>query len=196
MRRIELALLLLVAWTAAAAACGNETGSPSDGGPGDGSGEDASFEQEPSPLADATTLDAAEEELSVDSGKADAAVGASDDAAILVVTADASWQSVVSIQECAAAASLVVAPDETAVGYTIQLTAVGIDPNGESSDVILTWAATGSAGSLAATTGPSTTFACKTPGTATVTVQASLMEGGASCPDIGSLEATLTCEAP
>ena len=112
----------------------------------------------------------------------------------VVFTADASLQTTIVRGTCAAATSLVAAPNETDVGHPITLTATGIDPNDQSSDVTLTWAGTGSAGSLVNSSGASNTFNCTSPGTEMVTVTASIT-GGASCPSIGSLTVTLTCDA-
>lgn len=111
----------------------------------------------------------------------------------VVFTADASLQTTVIRGTCAAATSLVAAPNETGVGHAIALTAAGIDPNNQSSDVTLTWSATGSSGSLAGSSGATNTFNCTSPGTAMVTATASIT-GGASCPSIGSLTVTLTCD--
>jgi hypothetical protein len=121
---------------------------------------------------------------------ADAQVGT------LVVTVDATLIQNDEGGTCAAVDSLAAIPNETAVGQSILLTASGIDPQGQSSDVILTWAAVGSAGSLADTSGASTSFNCTGAGTEMVTVTASISSGGASCPAIGSLTVTLACSSP
>jgi hypothetical protein len=112
----------------------------------------------------------------------------------VVVTADASLVTTVNESSCASVSSLVVDPNNANVGHTIGLTAAGIDPSGGSSDVTLTWAATGGAGSLTGTTGTTNTFACTAPGTETVTVTAAISGGGASCPDTGSLSVSVTCD--
>ncbi len=97
---------------------------------------------------------------------------------------------------CAAASFLLAAPDEVVVGHAIGLTASGIDSSNQTSDVTLTWAATGSVGSLATSTGTSNTLDCRSQGSVTVTVTAAISNGGASCPGTGSLTATLQCDAP
>jgi hypothetical protein len=112
------------------------------------------------------------------------------------VTADASLTTTTLGGACAAANSLVAAPNETHVGGTIHLIASGVDPANHSSDVTLTWTANGTAGSLATTAGTSNTFTCASAGTEVVIVTASISEGGASCPANGSLTAKLACSAP
>lgn len=114
----------------------------------------------------------------------------------LVVTVDATLTQNDEGGTCAAVDSLTAIPNETAVGQSILLTASAIDPQGQSSDVILTWAAVGSAGSLTDTSGASTSFNCAGVGTEMVTVTASISNGGASCPAIGSLTVTLACSSP
>ncbi len=113
----------------------------------------------------------------------------------VVVIADASLEANVVGGSCAAATSLLAAPNETTIGKAISLTAAGIDPGYQSSDVTLTWTETGGFGSLASTTGGSNTFTCKAAGTDTVTVTASISDGGASCPTIGSLTVIVRCDA-
>jgi hypothetical protein len=107
---------------------------------------------------------------------------------------DASLETTVVGSTCAAATSLTTSTNETAVGHAITLTAAGIDANNQSSDVTLTWSSTGSAGSLTGSTGTSNTFNCTAGGTATITVTAAISNGGASCPGIGSLTTTVTCD--
>jgi hypothetical protein len=97
---------------------------------------------------------------------------------------------------CAAVSSFVAAPNRVVVGHVMNLAAAGVDPNNQSSDVTLTWVASGGFGSLAATTGTSNTFTCAGAGSETVTVTAAISGGGASCPGTGALVATLTCLAP
>jgi hypothetical protein len=111
-----------------------------------------------------------------------------------VFTADASLEATVIQGTCAAVNSLFASPNETNVGATMSLTATGIDSNYQSSDVVLTWTATGGVGSLAATTGTSNTFTCTAAGTETITVTATISNGGASCPVIGSVPVTLSCD--
>ncbi len=126
----------------------------------------------------------------VDSGVAgpDVSVGT------LVVTADASLETTVVRGSCAAANSLVAEPNEVNVGGVVNLSATGIDPSFQSSDVTLTWAATGGAGSLTGTTGTTNTFECTVPGNETVTVTAAISNGGGSCPNIGSLSVAVKCD--
>ncbi len=126
----------------------------------------------------------------------DAGVSAPDvNVGIVVVTADASLDATIVGSACAAATSLTASPNETTVGNTISLTAAGIDPSYLSSDVTLTWASTGGFGSLASSTGSSNTFMCNGAGTETVTLTAAISNGGASCPNVGSLTVTLRCDA-
>jgi hypothetical protein len=126
----------------------------------------------------------------------DAGVSAPDvNVGTVVVVADASLEATVVGGTCAAVTSLVAAPNETAVGKTISLTAAGIDPSYQSSDVTLTWAETGGFGSLANSAGPSNTFTCAAAGTDTITVTAAISDGGASCPNVGSLTVIVRCDA-
>jgi hypothetical protein len=115
--------------------------------------------------------------------------------ATVTIAGDASLQTTVTGSICAAVSSLVVSPRETAVGNAINLSASGIDPSHQSSDVTLTWAATGSTGSLTGTSGTSTTFNCTAAGTETITVTAAISDGGASCATIGSLSIDVVCDA-
>jgi hypothetical protein len=110
----------------------------------------------------------------------------------VIVAADA---SLVTRSACAAATSLLAMPNETTVGSTIGLTATGVDPSGQSSDVTLTWFASGGSGSQSAVTGTSNTLTCTSAGQEIITVTAALANGGASCPGIGSLAITVTCDA-
>jgi hypothetical protein len=113
----------------------------------------------------------------------------------VVITADASLQTTVAKEPCAAATSLVASPNEVTVGHGITLTGSGIDPSNGTSDVLLTWTDLGIAGSLVSSAGTSTTFNCTSPGTEIVTLTASISDGGASCPTIGSLNIALKCDA-
>jgi hypothetical protein len=122
-------------------------------------------------------------------GLADATVGT------LWITADASLNATTA-GPCAAVDSLAATPSETAVGYAMTLTASGVDPSGQRSDVTLTWYAAAMAGSLGTTSGAWTTFTCAVAGTATVTVTASISGSGTSCAGIGSRSVALTCDAP
>ena len=115
--------------------------------------------------------------------------------ATTVFTADASLEAAAAQGTCAAVNSLFASPNETNVGNTVSLTATGIDSSYQSSDVTLTWSATGGVGSLTGTTGTSNTFTCTGAGTEKVTVAAAISGGGASCPVIGSVSVTLTCDA-
>ena len=115
----------------------------------------------------------------------------------VVVAVDASLRTtVVGGNQCAAITSFVAAPNWAAVGHTIQLSASGLDANGQSSDVTITWAASGGFGSLMTTTGTANTFSCTSAGSETVDVTASISAGGASCPGTGTLVAMLTCVTP
>ena len=111
----------------------------------------------------------------------------------LVVVADASVQAA---RPCAAATNLVAAPDEIAVGHSITLKAAGLDPNDLSTDVTLTWSATGDVGSFSDSSGTTVSFLCTKTGTTVVTVTAAISDGGATCPTNGSLAATLLCSLP
>jgi hypothetical protein len=113
----------------------------------------------------------------------------------VVIAVDASLTTTTTAQDCAAATSLVAAPNRIDVGHSIALSASGIDPSFQSSDVTLTWGATGSAGSLSGTTGTSNVFSCTAPGSTTVTVTAAISNGGSSCPGTGSLAVALECDA-
>ena len=154
----------------------------SDGALGDALSEGASADVTTSPTDAGVVIEA--------SNSGDAPVGT------LVITADATLTKNDDGGACAAVDSLAAIPNETAVGQSILLTASGIDPQGQGSDVTLTWAAVGSAGSLTDTSGASTTFNCAGPGTEMITVTASISNGGASCPAIGSLTVTLACNSP
>jgi hypothetical protein len=114
----------------------------------------------------------------------------------VAIVADASLQTEGGATPCAAATGIGASPIETNVGSAISLTASGVDPSMQSSDVTLTWSGSGSAGSLTGTTGASNTFNCTAPGTETITVTASISDGGISCPGIGSLSTSVTCDAP
>ncbi len=126
----------------------------------------------------------------------DAGVSAPDvNVGTVVVTADASLEATIVGSACAAATSLTASPNETTVGKTISLTAAGIDPSYLSSDVTLTWGGAGGFGALASSTGSSNTFTCNAAGTETITVTAAISNGGASCPNVGSLTVILRCDA-
>jgi|HubBroStandDraft_6_1064221.scaffolds.fasta_scaffold61138_3 hypothetical protein len=199
MRRIDRAGFFVVACLCAAiAGCGStsrgsadasEDGPVGDGGGGPEAdvieaGDDAPADAPSDVVVPGDAGDDATNEV-------DASVGT------VTITADASLRVTgMAGGECAAASSLRASPNVTAVGHTISLLASGVDPDNQSSDVTLTWTATGSAGSLQATTGMSNTFTCTSAGTATVTVVAAIASGGASCAGIGSLAVTLTCDAP
>jgi hypothetical protein len=114
----------------------------------------------------------------------------------VVVTGDVELDTVTSSAMCAAASSLVASPNRAPVGQAVSLSAAGIDANNQSSDVTLTWAATGGAGTLSATTGTSNMLQCSSSGTETVTVTAAISGGGQSCPGTGSLSAVITCGTP
>jgi hypothetical protein len=114
----------------------------------------------------------------------------------VIVNGDASLQTTVLGGTCAAVSSLSVSPAETAVGSTITLAAVGIDPSNQTSDVTLTWSATGGVGSLTGATGTGNTFTCASGGTETITVTAAISGGGASCAGTGSLSSTVICDGP
>jgi hypothetical protein len=153
----------------------------------DSSASEGSFREG---AADAALVDDAGDGASEggSAGGLDAAVGT------VVITADASWQATGGGGLCAAANSLAAAPNETSVGHAISLTASGIDSNNHSSDVTLTWVATGGAASLSGSDGTSNTMSCTSPGVETVTVTAAISDGGASCANIGSLTVILQCD--
>jgi hypothetical protein len=212
MRLYRWALVLaLAACGSSIVACGpGDSGAAVDAAPGDdGSADDGTGDDRDLDVAlfdvaarvDGGFGDAAPMDGALDSSPANDAYGVSRDGAVdatlgtVVVTADASLKSTTLGGPCAAANSLVVEPNQTHVGGTVRLTASGIDSANQSSDVALTWAATGTAGSLTSTTGTSNTFTCASAGTVSVTVTAAISEGGASCAAIGSLTATLVCSA-
>jgi hypothetical protein len=200
-RALVFALATLGPWSAA---CSPSSGGGSDGDDGsslDGStGEDSAAAQgapaETAP-SDAALADSAPTESASDSSPANDASQASPDATTttgtVAVTADASLKTTTIGGPCAAANSLVAAPNQTKVGKTVQLTASGVDPSGQSSEVTLTWTTSGSAGNLTGTTGTSNTFTCASAGAEIVSVTASISDGGASCKANGSLMASLTC---
>ncbi len=183
----------------AASVDGSAEGSLRDSAPSDAPLDAASVDAPP----DSPSTDGAPEAARVDAGGGsgsatiDSGGAPTPEAAVgtVVVTLDASLQSTGAAGECAGANSLTAAPDETAVGHTMSLTASGVDSNDLSTDVTLTWAATGDAGMLASSTGTSNTFTCASAGTETVTVTAAISEGGASCPQTGSLTVSLQCDA-
>ena len=198
-RVLVFALAALGPWSAA---CGSGDDSSSlDAAAGKDSAveQDAPAEAGPGEAApsDAAITDGAPTEAASDSSPANDANQASPDATTttetVAVTADASLTTTTVGGPCAAANSLVAAPTETKVGKTVQLTASGVDPSGQSSDVTLTWTTSGSAGNLTSTTGTSNTFTCTSAGMEVVSVTASISDGGASCKTNGSLMASLTC---
>jgi hypothetical protein len=132
-----------------------------------------------------------------DAGQEDAAGfdgGAPDlDSGTLVVTLDAATRTTVLHGECAALDMVIVAPREADVGEPIQLHASGLAPSAQT-DVAITWAATGNAGSLAASGGVTNVFNCTTSGSSTITVTASIADGGASCVDGGSISVVVACD--
>jgi hypothetical protein len=192
-----LALALAVG-SASMVGCGSNG---SNGGEPDGALHDA--------FADDAPEDAASEDGASD-GPSDAAVSDGPDAesvtpgesgpgaatGTLTVAVDASLRTTLAGGPCAAVSSFVAAPNRASIGHAINLVASGVDPNYQSSDVTLTWAASGGFGSLTATTGTSNTFTCASAGSETVTVTAAISGGGASCPGTGGLVAALTCVAP
>jgi hypothetical protein len=111
----------------------------------------------------------------------------------VTVTADASLVTTTFGGSCAAATVLSAAPSSQAVGQAISLIGAGIDPNFESGDVSLAWAASGGAGTLTSTSGASSTFQCAAAGVETITLTASITGTGASCAGIGSLAVQVTC---
>ena len=113
----------------------------------------------------------------------------------VIISVDASLGQSAPPSDCAAVSSLVAAPNRIDVGHSVTLSAAGIDPSFQSSDVTLTWVATGSAGSLAGSAGTSNVFSCTSPGSESVTVTAAISNGGASCPGTGSLTVAIECDA-
>jgi hypothetical protein len=98
--------------------------------------------------------------------------------------------------ECAAVSSLSASPSSVNVGGVIGLLAQGADSTGNSSDVTFSWAATGGTGSgtLSGTATANPTFICMTAGPVTVTVTASISDGGADCTN-NTASVALTCTA-
>ena len=178
--------------------CGSGgSGAAADGAPDAPLGEDASDGAAEDALSDGASAEVssandAASDATVDVLAADVATGT------VVITADATLKSNGGGGggPCAAVDSLAALPNETTVGQAIRLTASGIDPQGQRADVSLAWTTAGNAGSLADTTGPSTSFNCTGVGTEMVTVTTSISDGGASCPAIGSLTIALVCDAP
>lgn len=111
----------------------------------------------------------------------------------VLVTADASFVTVGGSEPCAAVKSLQLQPNTADVGDFVSLAAVGIDPNGDTSDVTITWSGVGGVGTLTSGIGPSTTFECTGPGTETLTATAAIADGGLSCASSGSFSVTVTC---
>lgn len=133
-----------------------------------------------------------------DAGTEDAssfdAVAVDSQSGTLVVTLDAATRATIVYGDCAALDTFVVAPQEATVGHPIQLDASGFAPGSTRSDVVITWAAVGSAGTLAATAGSSNVFDCTSPGSSTITVTASIGDGGAPCKNSGSLSVVVSCD--
>jgi hypothetical protein len=121
-----------------------------------------------------------------------AVVGPDVNIGTVAVTGDVELETVTNTPLCAAVSALGVSPAQATVGQTATLSAAGLDANDQSSDVTLTWTATGGAGTLADTTGTSNTFSCSSAGTETITVTAT-MTGGGSCPTTGSRSTTISC---
>jgi hypothetical protein len=146
------------------------------------------------------TSEAGEPDSSGPSGPIDGSMVSQGDAAAptgtLSVVADAALRTVGVPGGCAAITSFLAAPDEVTVGYSLDLSAEGIDGYGQTSDVTLSWTSSGGVGSLAAATGASNVFTCTSAGSATVAVSASLSAGGASCATTGTATLTLLCDAP
>jgi hypothetical protein len=201
--------LFAVALGGAAIACGDDSSSidAGDTGAGDLALLESGPDTPPLEAGDTHASDAAPAESAAaaqvaspgdDGGSSQPAVdgGANGSFGTVVVTADATLLTMVTGGPCAAVASVSAAPNEAAVGHVIQLTASGIDSNGESSDVSIAWTASGSAGSLTAGTGTQTTFQCSSPGSETITVTATIGDGGGSCAGSGSLAIMLRCDPP
>jgi hypothetical protein len=96
---------------------------------------------------------------------------------------------------CAAVTGVSASPTSANVGGAISLQAQGVDSSGSSSDVAFSWAVTGGTGSgtLSGATGATPTFTCTSPGPVTVTVAASVVDGGgASCTN-NTASVQLTC---
>jgi hypothetical protein len=172
------------------------SGGGTDGAPDAPLGEDASDSAAEDAPSDGASADVSSGDDSASDATVDVVVGPDAATGMLVIAADATLKSNSGGGSCAAVDSLAAIPNETAVGRAILLTASGIDPQGQRSDVTLAWTAAGSAGSLAGTTGPSTSFNCTGIGTEMVTVTTSISDGGASCRTIGSLTISLACDAP
>ncbi len=104
--------------------------------------------------------------------------------------------SVSVANECAAVSTLSASPSSANVGGVIGLLAQGVDRAGSSSDVSFSWAITGGTGSgtLSGTAAANPTFICMTPGPVTVTVSASISDGGANCTN-NTASIALTCTA-
>jgi hypothetical protein len=189
-------LVAVVLAGASIVGCGSTTSvEPGDGSVPDGAGDSNSEEggslDASGPVDGSEAVDA-EGEVTASEGGVDAALTTG----TLVVSADAALNtSGTPGGRCAAADSLSVAPDETSVGYSMTLTASGIDATGGTSDVTLTWSMSGTAGSLSTPMGASNTFTCTAVGYAVITVTASIANGGATCATNGSLQATVWCDA-
>jgi hypothetical protein len=170
-------------------------GASSEGGSGDSSFEHAVTEGGAASTdgADAGTKETADASADAVPGDAGAAEASDDGTGSLVVTVDA---SVAGQMGCAAITSLVVAPTATTVGHAIGLQATGVDPQGQSSDVMLAWHAQGATGTFTTATGPSTSFTCDAPGAVMITVTASVADSGGPCGSSSSIVVDVTCRAP
>lgn len=95
---------------------------------------------------------------------------------------------------CAAVTSLSASPSSVDVGGVIQLAAQGVDGGGNSADVGFVWAVTGGpgVGSLDDASSAAPEFTCTAPGPVTVTVTASVADGGAQCAD-NTASVSLNC---
>jgi hypothetical protein len=85
--------------------------------------------------------------------------------------------------ECAAVSSLSASPSTATVGGSIRLSAQGVDSTGSSADVVFAWAVAGGSGrgAFSSTTSASPSFTCTAAGPVTLTVAASVPDGGAMC---------------
>ena len=213
MRLVGAALILALVSAGAASMVGCGAGDDSSVAPVDGSAEGSLRDSAPTDAAvdaasgdaptDSPPQDGAPEAARVDAGggggsaTVDSGGAPTPEAAVgtVLVTLDASVHSTSAAGECAGANSLTATPDETAVGHAMTLTASGVDSNDLSTDVTLTWAASGDAGTLASSTGTSNSFTCTSAGPETVTVTAAISGSGASCAQTGSLTVSLQCDA-
>lgn len=97
---------------------------------------------------------------------------------------------------CAAVTALSASPSTVNVGGAIELQAEGVDGAGNSADVKLAWALTGGTGTgtFDDPNSASPAFTCTRPGAVTVTVTATVSDGGAQCTN-NTASVTLTCTA-